>query len=78
MQDRSRPLKRHSTVNDANQIALYFANFPREEAIAGVRDHIENFWERRMKDQLIDYVAQGGAGLHELVIEAAKRMETSA
>jgi formate dehydrogenase subunit delta len=64
-------------VNDANQIALYFAAFPKEEAIAGVRDHIEKFWERRMKDQLINYVAQGGAGLHELVIEAVKRMEIS-
>ena len=64
-------------VNDANQIALYFSAFPKEEAIAGVRDHIEKFWERRMKDQLINYVAQGGAGLHELVIEAVKRMEIS-
>jgi NADH-dependant formate dehydrogenase delta subunit FdsD len=43
-----------------------------------VRDHIEKFRERRMKEQLIDYVAQGGAGLHELVIEAVKRMEISA
>jgi hypothetical protein len=31
-----------------------------------------------MKDQLIDYVAQGGAGLDELVIEAVKRMPVSA
>jgi len=65
-------------VNDANQIALHFARFPREKAVESVRDHIEKFWERRMKDQLIDYVAQGGAGLHELVIEAVKRMEISA
>jgi formate dehydrogenase subunit delta len=65
-------------VNNANQIALYFANLPRKEAVEGVRDHIEKFWERRMKDQLIDYVAQGGAGLHELVLEAVKRMPVSA
>ena len=65
-------------VNSANQIALYFAGFPREEAIQGVLDHIQKFWEPRMKDQLIDYVAHGGAGLDELVIEAVKRMELSA
>jgi formate dehydrogenase subunit delta len=67
-----------SMVYNANQIALYFAGFPREEAIAGVQDHIRKFWERRMKDQLIDYIAKGGKGLHELVLEAAKRMEVSA
>jgi formate dehydrogenase subunit delta len=65
-------------VDNANQIALYFAGFPREEAIEGVREHIAKFWERRMKDQLIDYVAKGGAGLHELVLEAVKRMPVSA
>jgi len=64
-------------VHNANQIALYFASFPKEEAIEGVRDHIEKFWERRMKDQLIDYIAHGGAGLHELVLEAVKRMPIS-
>jgi formate dehydrogenase subunit delta len=65
-------------VNNANQIALYFAGFPREEAVQGVLDHIRKFWEPRMIDQLIDYVAQGGSGLDELVIEAVKRLELSA
>ena len=65
-------------VHNANQIALYFASFPREEAIAGVRDHIQQFWERRMRDQLFDYVGKGGAGLHPLVLEAVKRMVVSA
>ena len=41
-------------VHNANQIALYFASFPREEAIEGVLDHIRKFWERRMIDQLLD------------------------
>jgi formate dehydrogenase subunit delta len=65
-------------VHNANQIALYFAAFPREEAIQGVLDHITKFWERRMKDQLLDYVAKGNTGLHELVLEAVKRMPVPA
>jgi formate dehydrogenase subunit delta len=65
-------------VHNANQIALYFASFPHEEAIEGVLDHIMKFWERRMKDQLLDYVAKGGTGLHELVLEAVKRMPVNA
>jgi formate dehydrogenase subunit delta len=62
-------------IHNANQIALYFASFPREEAIAGVTDHIQKFWERRMRQQIRDYTAGGGAGLHELVLEAVKRLQ---
>ena len=62
-------------VHNANQIALYFASYPREEAVAGVLDHIKKFWEKRMRQQIIDYVAQGGAGLHELAVEAVKRLK---
>jgi NADH-dependant formate dehydrogenase delta subunit FdsD len=31
--------------------------------------------ERRMRDQIIAYVAQGGKGLHELALEAGKRLQ---
>ena len=61
-------------VHDANQIALYFASYPREEAIAGVLDHLKKFWEKRMRQQIVDYVARGGVGLHELAMEAVKRL----
>jgi formate dehydrogenase subunit delta len=71
-------MKAELMVHNANQIALYFASFPREEAIDGVLNHIQKFWERRMKDQLLAYIGQGGAGLHELVLEAVKRMPVSA
>lgn len=62
-------------VHNANQIALYFAAYPREEAIAGIVDHLKKFWEHRMRQQIIQYVAKGGAGLHELVVEAVKRIK---
>ena len=61
-------------VHNANQIALFFAGYPHDEAVAGVADHIKKFWERRMKQQITQYVAEGGAGLHELVVEAVKRL----
>jgi formate dehydrogenase subunit delta len=59
----------------ANQIALNFAANPREEAITAVAKHLRDFWEPRMRKQLHDYVAQGGADLHELVLEAEKRLK---
>ena len=64
-------------VHMANQIALYFASYPREEAIAGVADHLRRFWEPRMRKQIVEYAAQGGDGLTELAIEAVKRLPPS-
>jgi formate dehydrogenase subunit delta len=61
-------------IHMANQIAQFFASYPREEAVAGVADHIQKFWEKRMRQQLHDYIASGGGGLNELALEAAKRL----
>ena len=62
-------------VHMANQIALFFASYPREEAIASVTDHLKRFWEPRMRKQILAYVAQGGGGLHELALEAVKHLK---
>lgn len=61
-------------VHNANQIALFFASYPREEAIVGVAGHLRLFWVPRMRRQIIDYVAAGGEGLHEIAVEAVKRL----
>jgi formate dehydrogenase subunit delta len=61
-------------VHMANQIALFFAGYPKEEAVASVTDHLKKFWEPRMRRQIIQYVASGGEGLHELVRESVKRL----
>lgn len=62
-------------VHMANQIALNFSAYPKEEAIQHVAKHLQDFWEPRMRKQFHAYVAQGGSGLHELVIEAEKRVK---
>jgi len=59
-------------VHMANQIALFFAAYPHDEAVAGVADHLKKFWEPRMRRQLAAHLATGGADLHPLVIEAAQ------
>jgi formate dehydrogenase subunit delta len=61
-------------VHMANQIALFFASYPHDEAVDGVTDHFNSFWEPRMRKQIIDYVSHGGHGLHALAIEAVKRL----
>jgi formate dehydrogenase subunit delta len=65
-------------VHMANQIAQFFASYPHEEAVAGVADHLKKFWEKRMRQQLHDYVAHGGSGLNPLVLEAEKRLASVA
>lgn len=62
-------------VHRANQIALFFASYPHDQAVAGVTDHLQKFWERRMREQIINYVAHGGQGLHDLALEAVKRLK---
>ena len=42
--------------------------------IAGVAEHINKFWEPRMRRQLFEIVASGGAGLSPLVMEAVGKI----
>jgi formate dehydrogenase subunit delta len=63
-------VKTQDTVRMANQIADFFAPYPRDEAIAGVAGHIRSFWEARMLAALYAHRDSGGAGLHPLVVAA--------
>jgi formate dehydrogenase subunit delta len=65
-------------VHNLNQIALFFATYPHDEAVAGVAAHIKAYWSPRMREQLRDYIATGGSGLHSLVPDAAKRLNLAA
>ena len=62
-------------VHKANQIALFFASYPREEGVAGVTNHLRMFWEPRMRRQIVAYVEAGGGGLHELVPDAVRKLD---
>lgn len=59
----------------ANRIADFFAAEPdHAEAVAGVANHIDKFWEPRMQKQLRARIEQGDASLHPLVIEAMRQI----
>ena len=59
-------------VRMANQIATFFHSKPREEGLTGVAEHINKFWEPRMRRQFFDIVDNhGGEGLDSLVLQAA-------
>ena len=59
-------------VRMANDIGKFFRAEPeREEAIAGITNHISKFWSKRMRQKL---VANGEKGLDELPREAVRRL----
>ncbi|AZO56683.1 formate dehydrogenase [Mesorhizobium sp. M8A.F.Ca.ET.057.01.1.1] len=59
----------------ANQIAAFFHSRPREEGIAGVAEHINKFWEPRMRRQFFEMLDSGGEGFDELVVVASARIK---
>ena len=63
-------------VRMANDIGHFFRAEPeREDAIAGIANHIAKFWTKRMREKLGAEVKRGGdAGLDELPLEALRRL----
>ena len=61
-------------VRMANDIAAQFSHVSHDAAVKGIADHMRSFWERRMREQLLEAVDAGGvdgADLNPLVVEAA-------
>lgn len=58
-------------VRMANQIGLFFQSKPHGEGVAGVAEHINKFWEPRMRRQFFEVVEAGGDDLLPIVREAA-------
>lgn len=45
-------------IRMANQIATYFDSRPEAERAVGIAAHINDFWEPRMRTQLIELLAR--------------------
>lgn len=58
-------------VKMANQIGAFFEAMPdRNEAVAGIANHLKRTWEPRMRAELLAHFEQDGAGLASIVREA--------
>lgn len=58
-------------VRMANQIATFFKSQPESERAAGVANHINKFWEPRMRRQFFEHLA-ADAPFDPLVRQAAE------
>jgi formate dehydrogenase subunit delta len=67
-------MSREKLVYMANQIATFFESKPHDEGVKGIADHINAFWEPRMRRQFFEFYDAGAVGMKPLLIEAAARI----
>jgi formate dehydrogenase subunit delta len=61
-------------IKMANNIASFFETEPdTAKGAKGVADHLKNFWDPRMRREILRYAdEQEGTGLKDLVLEALR------
>ena len=69
---------RAKLIRMANQIGAFFESKPHEEGVVGVAEHVNKFWEPRMRRQFFEVIDAGGDGLKPIVLEAAARIRRPA
>jgi formate dehydrogenase subunit delta len=58
----------------ANQIGKFFASQGTSKARSAIAEHIQKFWEPRMRTAIVAHLQAGGAGLDPLVREAVDKL----
>ena len=58
----------------ANQIATFFASQPEHEQVEGVADHINKFWDPRMRTQLFEITDHDTEGFKPMVVAALEKV----
>jgi formate dehydrogenase subunit delta len=58
----------------ANQIGKFFAGQGEAKAIAGIANHLEKFWDPRMRRAIGAHLDAGGTGLDPLVKRAVESL----
>jgi formate dehydrogenase subunit delta len=61
----------------ANQIAKGFRLKTEDRAVADTLDHIQKFWEPRMRREILAVLAAGGDGLEPIARKAVEQIKVS-
>ena len=61
----------------ANQISKGFRLKSEERAVADTLDHIQKFWEPRMRREILAVLAAGGDGLEPIARKAVAQIKVS-
>ncbi len=62
-------------VRMANQIGTFFKSYGEAEALEGIAEHINKFWEPRMRQNFFAHLDKGGEGFDPLVVKAAEKVK---
>ncbi|WP_454649101.1 formate dehydrogenase subunit delta [Bradyrhizobium liaoningense] len=62
----------------ANQIGRFFRSQGHDKAVPGIAEHINKFWDPRMKRAIFAHLDAGGAGLEPDVREAITSLKQAA
>jgi formate dehydrogenase subunit delta len=62
-------------IQQANQIASFFAAQGETKAVPAIADHIRKFWEPGMRRKFLVAVAKPEAKLHPMVRKAVERLK---
>ncbi|SOE18772.1 formate dehydrogenase delta subunit [Hoeflea halophila] len=58
----------------ANQIATFFASQPEDEQVEGVADHINKFWDPRMRAKLFEMADESTEGFKPTLVAALQKI----
>ena len=61
-------------IQMANDIGNFFRAQPRQEAVAGIANHIRSFWSPQMRKKLMGQLDAGVIGLDDLPREALRSL----
>jgi formate dehydrogenase subunit delta len=64
-------METRNMVRMANQIGTFFTSYGEEEAKKEIANHINSFWETRMRRDFFTHIDKGGEGLSAIVKAAA-------
>ena len=62
----------------ANQIGKFFVTQGEEQAVPSIADHLQKFWDPRMRAQILKHLDAGGAGLDPPVRRAVEHLRQGA
>ena len=64
-------MQQQDMLRMANQIASFFNGSGPEAAVKDAAEHINKFWDPRMRTMLIAHLDKGGEGLDETILKTA-------
>jgi formate dehydrogenase subunit delta len=65
-------------VKMANQIGQFFeAEADQAQAMRDIASHLKRFWDPRMREAIVSYVASGGTELLPIVMKAVQENQQS-